>query len=132
MCFAVFVFSIYGDHRYLPVLTHSFPTRRSSDLAWVVRLAPRSALSARSARPQRPAPEPGYAARILGCGSEYARCVWLQCHTPTYGSRQCPVVALSDTGARESGYLRSQARTARTLARSEEHTSELQSLMRIS
>src|SRR3546814_18241678 len=25
-------FDLYGDHRYLPVLTHSFPTRRSSDL----------------------------------------------------------------------------------------------------
>src|SRR3546814_8748042 len=24
----------YGDHRDLHVLTHSFPTRRSSDLAW--------------------------------------------------------------------------------------------------
>src|SRR3546814_15958381 len=27
-----FFFSLYGDHRYLHVLTHSFPTRRSSDL----------------------------------------------------------------------------------------------------
>src|SRR3546814_11598944 len=27
----VFFFSCYGDHRYLHVLTHSFPTRRSSD-----------------------------------------------------------------------------------------------------
>src|SRR3546814_20371650 len=27
-----FVFSTYGNHRVLHVLTHSFPTRRSSDL----------------------------------------------------------------------------------------------------
>src|SRR3546814_181954 len=30
----MFFFSLYGDHRDLHVLTHSFPTRRSSDLAW--------------------------------------------------------------------------------------------------
>src|SRR3546814_18545428 len=28
-----FFFSLYGVHRYLHVLTHSFPTRRSSDLS---------------------------------------------------------------------------------------------------
>src|SRR3546814_10566272 len=28
----LFVFYVYRDHRYLHVLTHSFPTRRSSDL----------------------------------------------------------------------------------------------------
>src|SRR3546814_6838810 len=27
-------FELYGDHRDLHVLTHSFPTRRSSDLGW--------------------------------------------------------------------------------------------------
>src|SRR3546814_18174050 len=32
MCF-IFFFYVPGDHRDLPVLTHSFPTRRSSDLA---------------------------------------------------------------------------------------------------
>src|SRR3546814_11011802 len=29
-----FFFSLYADHRDLHVLTHSFPTRRSSDLPW--------------------------------------------------------------------------------------------------
>src|SRR3546814_10480669 len=29
----IFFFKCYGDHRDLHVLTHSFPTRRSSDLA---------------------------------------------------------------------------------------------------
>src|SRR3546814_14813306 len=28
----IFFFYVYGDHRDLHVLTHSFPTRRSSDL----------------------------------------------------------------------------------------------------
>src|SRR3546814_11818504 len=30
-----FFFEGYGDHRELHVLTHSFPTRRSSDLVWL-------------------------------------------------------------------------------------------------
>src|SRR3546814_14620436 len=30
--FILFFFYVYGDHRDLHVLTHSFPTRRSSDL----------------------------------------------------------------------------------------------------
>src|SRR3546814_11024299 len=32
ICFVVFLFYGYGDHRDLHVLTHAFPTRRSSDL----------------------------------------------------------------------------------------------------
>src|SRR3546814_13581214 len=33
LCFMLFfLFKLYGDHRDLHVLTHSFPTRRSSDL----------------------------------------------------------------------------------------------------
>src|SRR3546814_10062935 len=32
-CYVYFFFDGYGDHRDLPLLTHSFPTRRSSDLA---------------------------------------------------------------------------------------------------
>src|SRR3546814_6167560 len=31
-CLSIFFFERYGDHRDLHVLTHSFPTRRSSDL----------------------------------------------------------------------------------------------------
>src|SRR3546814_17997946 len=31
-CLLCFLFYLYCDHRYLHVLTHSFPTRRSSDL----------------------------------------------------------------------------------------------------
>src|SRR3546814_17185623 len=35
------VFYVSGDHRYLHVLTHSFPTRRSSDLSadsWLLQI----------------------------------------------------------------------------------------------
>src|SRR3546814_12501239 len=31
-CFSLLLFECYGEHRDLHVLTHSFPTRRSSDL----------------------------------------------------------------------------------------------------
>src|SRR3546814_4886096 len=34
-----FFFSLYGDHLYLHVLTHSFPTLRSSDLSVLDKLA---------------------------------------------------------------------------------------------
>src|SRR3546814_12460808 len=32
LCVLLFFFYVFGDHRDLPGLTHSFPTRRSSDL----------------------------------------------------------------------------------------------------
>src|SRR3546814_10762702 len=44
----VFIFTWYGDHRGLHLLTHSFPTRRSSDLSW-----------RRALRWQRPSPPHG-------------------------------------------------------------------------
>src|SRR3546814_6941533 len=72
-------FSLYGDHRDLHVLTHSFPTRRSSDLS---------------------------------CRSIIYKGLFLA-ESPTQSA--------------------SVERSSWTLAdRSEEHTSELQSLMRIS
>src|SRR3546814_7465728 len=79
----MFFFEGYGDHRDLHVLTHSFPTRRSSDLL------PREA----------------------GRG------------------RQRPVAALPGRQDRQLAARRD--RLGRGF-RSEEHTSELQSLMRIS
>src|SRR3546814_6931181 len=84
-----YFFYSYGDHRDLHGLTHSFPTRRSSDL--------------------RPDPDqPGWLVRP----------------------------ASSDGGFLDVyGELRVRAETqrrARMTVRSEEHTSELQSLMRIS
>src|SRR3546814_6399088 len=77
-------FYLYGDHRELHVLTHSFPTRRSSDLV---------------AQPLE---------------VEQDRCV----------DRQRQLAAVHQ--------VEDLAPLAAVVWRSEEHTSELQSLMRIS
>src|SRR3546814_9265972 len=88
MCL-LFFFECYGDHRDLHVLTHSFPTRRSSDLApW----------------------HSGVAAKRAS------------------RSASMPAIRAGST-ARPNTHQPSRASIA---ARSEEHTSELQSLMRIS
>src|SRR3546814_8383503 len=79
-------FLVYGDHRGLHVWTHSFPTRRSSDL-W-------------TRRPSTRWPGPG---PPCGC------CWWSMRRVPEEG----------ESAGRDG-------------ARSEEHTSALQSLMRIS
>src|SRR3546814_2979772 len=91
--FFIFFFSWYGDHRDLHVLTHSFPTRRSSDL----------------------------------------------CRDPDGRQAHRRSAARADTlGADPREHLvrrrRPRARRSddRDDQRSEEHTSELQSLMRIS
>src|SRR3546814_14338649 len=50
--YTVFFFLLYGDHRDLHVLTHSFPTLRSSDLPTPdVRFLARSPHAVRTARP---------------------------------------------------------------------------------
>src|SRR3546814_7733685 len=77
-----------GDHPYLPVLTHSFPTRRSSYLP-----TPASSSLPVNERTSSSAPSP----------------------SPTWTTRRLQN-AVQPAGPR----------------RSEEHTSELQSLMRIS
>src|SRR3546814_10908745 len=88
------IFERYGDHRELHVLTHSFPTRRSSDLI----------------------------AQFLRAEPQSRGCVGSQVLQEHIGSRDqiekdLPAgVRLHVDGDR----------------RSEEHTSELQSLMRIS
>src|SRR3546814_9037916 len=88
-------FELYGDHRDLHVLTHSFPTRRSSDL--------QSNRSRRTAH-----------IRLAVCGHNgLPRGEFLQQH---------------HRWSRKS-YRRGRGRVD---FRSEEHTSELQSLMRIS
>src|SRR3546814_6631241 len=102
MCFLfsmlVFFFYRYGDHRDLHVLTHSFPTRRSSDLEQLGRQ---------------------HGADIAGtAGDEDATKVRLLCH----GSCCDRWAILAHTLAEAVDFI----------YRSEEHTSELQSLMRIS
>src|SRR3546814_4542775 len=88
--FFAFFFKVYGDHRDLHVLTHSFPTRRSSDLA------PPAPTARGNARP----------------------------------TRSTAPLTLSEVeeGAPRPTALPPPPRPTR----SEEHTSELQSLMRIS
>src|SRR3546814_6439171 len=101
MCYNVcrFVCECYVDHRDLHVLTHSFPTRRSSDL--------------RADRARRP----------------------VDLHLPEmpavmrYNSRK----PIDQTGRhRYARTLRAGSGLPEPAVRSEEHTSELQSLMRIS
>src|SRR3546814_2926781 len=86
-------FYLYGEHRDLPVLTHSFPTRRASDLR-----------GGRADVGVHPRSDP------LSQG--------LQC-----GDRGRGVAGVQQVQAGGDGALG---------VRSEEHTSELQSLMRIS
>src|SRR3546814_10666698 len=88
-------FKLFGYHRYLHVLTHSFPTRRSSDLSIRKRTA-----------------------RAMSCGVD---------ERPS-GVRRC-------ASANSRAFIGPDSRvtpgaTPHTRKRSEEHTSELQSLMR--
>src|SRR3546814_1180525 len=85
-----FFFSYYGNHRVLPVPSHSFPTRRSSDLTAA------SACSRRATKPNT---------------SKDSR------------SNQC-----ASSTAHSTGPVR--PTIASRPSRSEEHTSELPSLMR--
>src|SRR3546814_1679389 len=106
----LFFFEFTGDHRDLPVLTHSFPTRRSSDLA------------ALPAVPRRH--------RRAGVRQDRVRAARLGARALRRRVRL----------RRREGQRRARADDAGAGARrgceidgrSEEHTSELQSLMRIS
>src|SRR3546814_18854237 len=96
--FMVFFFYGYGDHLDLHVLTHSFPTRRSSDLA-----------------------ERCHRIAILDHGALVADSI-----------RAVKVQFFADP-RQGYGFRTDQPRTESIgEERSEEHTSELQSLMRIS
>src|SRR3546814_6232752 len=101
-----FIVYVTGGQRYLHVLTHSFPTRRSSDL-WCHR-----------------APPPG---RRRGCRA------WVpdDACSATTPSRSCASPGLPSRRAAGGGW-RAARRRPRAYRRSDEHTSELQSLMRIS
>src|SRR3546814_14362579 len=95
--FMFFFFSCYGYHRDLHVLTHSFPTRRSSDLAIAV------------------------SQRIKEGNKERLQVF------------EGDVIAMSNNHASSTFTVRKiGANGVAVERRSEEHTSELQSLMRIS
>src|SRR3546814_19346185 len=110
MCFVGNILSVfflcYGDHRELHVLTHSFPTRRSSDLAEKVGLKFAHNASAHST---------GGALRKVGKETL---------------AKAAPVEEEDGYAVRRGKPLN--PTLAIGLMRSEEHTSELQSLMRIS
>src|SRR3546814_6963411 len=98
----MFFFKCYGYHRDLHVLTHSFPTRRSSDL----RSTQAFMLLSRSASSKRLTGGSLLSSRV-SAGASFA---------PSAASAVAALSVLSPVHA----------------DRSEEHTSELQSLMRIS
>src|SRR3546814_1297430 len=141
--FTICFFYLYGHHPYLHVLTHSFPTRRSSDLG--PRPAQRPGALVDRAGPERidddaaarcPDPDarcrrrpsrrrPGRRARGHG------RPVGVQGAASPRGSRR-PGQRAAPPTAVERRPRRPPARADHHAHRSEEHTSELQSLMRSS
>src|SRR3546814_10724234 len=116
LIFFFFFFQCYGEHRDLHVLTHSVPTRRLSDLARPIsqgRKARNASGSARSRMRKCPGPKP----------------------SRTSAAAMPPVRIRIEAMFRrlrpgKAAAVRSFRQNRRR--RSEEHTSELQSLMRIS
>src|SRR3546814_2740276 len=96
MILLLLFFKLYGDHRDLHVLTHSFPTRRSADLKALDRLA--VAPAGAEIGVEAGGDQSHRAAAVAG----HRHLAAVERHQPLVGQR------------------------------SEEHTSELQSLMRIS
>src|SRR3546814_7247704 len=125
----MFVFAFYSDHRSLLVLTRSFPTRRSSDLVGVGGVVEifvlRHAIGRRHARHAALQADRLVTLRLIfqrGVDRVlYGRAVGVAIdHRPLPAG---PAQELIDRQARN---------LALDVPRSEEHTSELQSLMRIS
>src|SRR3546814_3116867 len=95
----LFCFYVYGHHRDLHVLTHSFPTRRSSDLLASLRLLPK-----------------------LGIDDDHRALAVAGDRLRSFAARLVDDLAQLGLGLGDGPRV----------GRSEEHTSELQSLMRIS
>src|SRR3546814_4515910 len=125
-----FFFYGYGDHLDLHVLTHSFPTRRSSDL---------DARSRAAACPRPLCRDGGRRAGLYRRRRHLSGRARAALHRAV---RAAAVRAVPRAAPREPLPLSLPSRSARlrahrleprnSRARSEEHTSELQSLMRIS
>src|SRR3546814_3979690 len=133
MCF--FFFEVYGDHRDLPVLTHSFPTRRSSDLhvpaerqgaalAEAVRVLRRGGLL----YVQEPLAEGSYFELMRPIEDE------TELRARAYDALRAAAGAMLEEVAEIFYRAPLRVKTAEAFldGRSEEHTSELQSLMRTS
>src|SRR3546814_13602799 len=120
--FVIFFFLLHGHHRYLHVLTHSFPTRRSSELltASVAGVLADALQQDLAVSPFIVASEPGLAASSnLARLADLYQLDFISVHADLVEDPDC--------------YLAISAALDHALStRSEEHTSELQSLMRIS
>src|SRR3546814_2915302 len=138
-----FVFSGYCDHRDLHVLTHSFPTRRSSDLKSSV--AKKAAAKKPAVAKKAPTKSATTLAKSVAKSpaglDKFLRqqLAVLEDERATYSRQAASLRAEADLLAaeREPGDVQFDEESGEgdTLAverRSEEHTSELQSLMRIS
>src|SRR3546814_2940743 len=130
-CWFVSCFYFYGTHRYLHFLTHSFPTRRSSVL-----------FALYAVRQKR---------RLNGCAPARGRYCWSS-RRIAIAAIPCPIRPNTARAKRSRRFAKSQIRSKalnqpcwmrvflrknsnlskRKSGRSEEHTSEIQSLMRIS
>src|SRR3546814_4201253 len=130
LCFIfmyVCCFERSGDHLALHVLTHSFPTRRASDLGLLLRGgAHRRGQLTHGGRRGAPSRPPR-------CHQDASR--WRA--SPSQNTTRWCSLRISSDPARPMAASRNTpanivARLMLTDARSEEHTSELQSLMRIS
>src|SRR3546814_8228381 len=106
-----FFFEVHGYPPYQHVLTHSFPTRRSSDL-W-----PPTALAS-PAPTERPPPVKGPEPMSV--------------HVDTARRQSTAALPTAIDPKGETFRTNLAAQQANLAERSEEHTSELQSLMRIS
>src|SRR3546814_19308035 len=110
-----------GAHRDLHVLTHSFPTRRASEL-W------ESGTQRLCSSRRLPLPAAAREPRVIGPSG--AVVPDLSCLRSTVSHHRGHLV--NCRGAGSSTRSRRRSRASMSALRSEEHTSELQSLMRIS
>src|SRR3546814_19131193 len=116
--FSFFFFYLSGDHRDLHVLTHSFPTRRSSDLS-----RPWGRMTMRWNKGNI-----GLAMAAVAATAAAAVPSAMAQRDPAYEQAR----ASGEVGEQPDGYLGFVTTPNAQVRRSEEHTSELQSLMRIS
>src|SRR3546814_1151159 len=133
---SLFFFYVSGDHRDLHVLTHSFPTRLSSELAKAGAAggsAPTPAAAAGGTElPSRSAgaTDKGERVKASPLAKRLADEKGIDLKTLTGSGPGGRIVKADLEGA--SAAAAAAPATAPAAPRSEEHTSELQSLMRIS